>query len=292
MIVVFEIPRTIDLTSFVEVLRQSRIPHRINESGEMQVLWVMSEIDKQKVLRLYEHFQAGSIVLPEASRSVSAQPNRLLREALLAPLTLTLIVANIICFPITNGADTGQFSAWLHAFTLLDFQLMEGKLYFASLASTLQAGEYWRLLTPMFLHFGWVHIVFNLLWLWEIGRRIEWVNGGLVLSAVVLVSSLFANLLQYLMGGASLFGGMSGVVFGLLGFSWYWSWQIPERSHGLRSGIYVFMLVFLVVGFTGVFDLLGLGSLANGAHLGGLLGGLIVAGLAQLIYILRRKLNI
>ena len=82
------------------------------------------------------------------------------------------------------------------------------------------------------------------------------------------------------MSGPGLFGGMSGVVFGLLGHSLVWSRVVPARNTGLSSGIYIFMLLYLVVGFTGAIDLLGLGSLANGAHLGGLLGGLVTGAIA------------
>ena len=135
----------------------------------------------------------------------------------------------------------------------------------------------------MFIHFSWLHIVFNLLWVWEIGRRIEFVNGSRGLLIAVVVSSLVANITQYLMSGPSLFGGMSGVVFGLLGHSLVWSRLVPSKNMGVSKGIYIFMLAYLAIGFTGVIDILGLGSLANGAHLGGLIGGVITGGLAGLL---------
>ena len=138
----------------------------------------------------------------------------------------------------------------------------------------------------MFIHFGWLHIVFNLLWVWEIGRRIELINGASGLLLVTLVSSLASNCTQYFMSGPSLFGGMSGVIFGYLGFSLIWSRMLPSRSTGLAPGLYVFMLVYLVIGFTGVIDLLGIGSLANGAHLGGLIGGMIVGFVAASLALL------
>ena len=116
---------------------------------------------------------------------------------------------------------------------------------------TIESGQYWRLLTPMFLHFGLLHIVFNLLWVWEVGRRIELVNGSLLLLLVTLASSLLANFMQYYLYGPSFFGGMSGVVFGFLGYSLVWSRMVPRRTTGLPPGLYIFMLVYLAVGFTG-----------------------------------------
>ena len=126
----------------------------------------------------------------------------------------------------------------------------------------------------MFLHFGVMHIVFNLLWVWEVGRRIEMVNGALALLAIVLLTSLSANVMQYAMAGPTLFGGMSGVVFGLLGYCFVWSRLVPSRDMGLPVGVYVFMVVFLVLGYAGIFDFIMPGKLANGAHLGGLVAGM------------------
>ena len=117
-------------------------------------------------------------------------------------------------------------------------------------------------------------------WVSEIGRRIEMMGGISRLLLVVLVSSLAANFQQYFMSGPSLFGGMSGVVFGLLGYALVWSRLVPTKDLGLPVGIYIFMLAFLVIGFSGAIDFLLPGTLANGAHLGGLLGGIAVGLLA------------
>ena len=108
---------------------------------------------------------------------------------------------------------------------------------------------------------------------------------------IVLGSSLSANLTQYWLEGAGLFGGMSGVVYGLLGYSLIWSYFLPDKNLGIAKGIYVVMLVFLAFGFTGLVDKLGFGNLANGAHLGGLLGGAtlgLIAVVVQKLKIIHR----
>ena len=284
MIVAVKIDRTIDLSLFSRFLMQSGIWHSISESGDQQVIWVRTEEAKEEVVKLYDRYANGEFSLERGPSRVSQKrPGEFRQNLLRAPLVLVLIIINVICFPITLGSATGEFSEWFRLMTFTDIQLVGDKLYLTNLEHTISSGEYWRLLTPMFLHFGWIHITFNLLWVWEIGRRIEWVNGWSVLLLLVLVSSLGANVTQYLFSGASLFGGMSGVVYGLLGFSLVWGRMVPPRDHGLPKGIYIFMLVFLIVGFTGMFDLLGFGSLANGAHLGGLLAGLLVGACASLL---------
>jgi GlpG protein len=289
-IAALELSRDINLSQFSLFLRQAGIPHRINEAGEQQVLWVETPEQKDAVLIAYEHFKRDELPVVHLSSPPKASRG-LWHEVLRSPLTMTLIVANILCFPVTMGADEGNFTVWLRELTFLDFGLMGGQLRFANLAYTLESGQLWRLVTPMLLHFGWMHIVFNLLWVWEIGRRIEWTCGARWLLPLVLLSSVSANLTQYFMSGAGLFGGMSGVVFGLLGFAFVWSQLLPARTIGLPRGIYIFMMAFLVIGFTGAFDLLQLGSLANGAHLGGLIGGAALGVLAVALMRLRTRLE-
>jgi GlpG protein len=281
-IAALELSRDINLAQFSLFLRQAGITHRINEAGEQQVLWVETPEQKDAVLIAYEHFKRDELPVVHVSSPVSSRRvrHKVLRDVMRSPLTITLIVANILCFPVTMGVDEGHFTQWLGELTLLNFNVMGDRLYFANLDYTLDSGQLWRLVTPMLLHFGWMHIVFNLLWVWEIGRRIEWTCGARWLLPLVLLTSISANLTQYFMSGANLFGGMSGVVFGLLGFAFVWSQWLPARTIGLPRGIYIFMLAFLVIGFSGAFDLLQLGSLANGAHLGGLLGGVAVGALA------------
>lgn len=217
---------------------------------------------------------------PQPSESISRVLTAGFRKF---PLTLSLITLNVLLFPVgmwfRDDPTSGLF-AWM---MLLELQEIGSELYFVPLSETLSDGQWWRLVTPMFIHFSWLHIVFNLLWVWEFGRRIELRNGAITLIGVVLSSAILSSLVQLFMGGPGFFGGMSGVVFGLLGHSLLWSRLVPTRTTGLPNGIYIFMLVYLAVGFTGAIDLLGLGSIANGAHLGGLVAGLVTGGLTGLV---------
>jgi GlpG protein len=290
-IAALQLDRDIDLSQFSRYLTQAGVPHRVTEAGEQQIVWVTSEAAKEAVLVAYQHFERGELpTVTIAPKPVSA--GRFKALLLRSPMTLTIILANLICFPATIGVEDGVLGEWLRELTLLDFREIGGQTYFADLDYTLNSGQWWRLITPMLLHFGILHIVFNLLWVWEIGRRIEVMCGAGYLLAIVLVSSLTANLTQYFMSGAGLFGGMSGVVFGLLGYAFIWSQLIPRLTLDLPKGLYIFMLAFLVLGFTGAIDMLGLGNLANGAHLGGLLGGvavgLLAVGLHKLLHQLKQ----
>ena len=285
------VDRDIDLALFSRYLYQSSVPHRINEVGAEQEIWANTDQDKQTIQSLYAAFSRGEFQL-QANASGSARPSitdqlaRILKQAAASPFILTLIVANVICFPITFGIDTGNQSKWLADFTLLSFNVMNNQIYHANLAYTLETHQYWRLITPMLLHFGWLHIVFNCLWLWDLGRRVEQVMGHLNMFMLFLVIAVVSNTSQFEFGGGGLFGGMSGVVYGLLGFSWVAPQLQPAWPIQPPKAIMIFMVGWLVVCMSGMVEVLGFGAIANAAHLGGLLCGAVVgvvfAGLSRL----------
>jgi len=135
-------------------------------------------------------------------------------------------------------------------------------------------GQVWRLITPMFLHFGIFHIVFNMLWTWELGRIIEWQQGTGLLTVVVVVTSLVANLSQYSVSGP-LFGGMSGVIYGLFGYVWLQT-KTNSRFHiQLNPAIVKLMFGWFIVCWSGLLErFFGL-AVANTAHTAGLISGLL-----------------
>ena len=285
MINALEIPSDINLAAFSRFLSSRGVVHRVTEQGMNQVVWVSGEQERVFVRSAYSQYTSGELELDEAPvvlGKIQIIP-RVLSAVRRFPLTLSLIAINILLFPVGMGLGGGTIDGLFERLMFLAVEEVNGEQYFTTMSYTVEHGQWWRFITPMFIHFSWLHIVFNLLWVWEIGRKIEFTNSAVVLFVAVIASSLAANVTQYLLSGPSLFGGMSGVVFGLLGHSLIWSRLVPWKDVGLPSGIYIFMLVYLVVGFTGVIDLLGLGSLANGAHLGGLIGGFATGGLAGLL---------
>lgn len=135
-------------------------------------------------------------------------------------------------------------------------------------------GQVWRLLTPIFLHFGPLHLFFNLSWVYHLGCLIEARCGVRTLARLVLIVGLGSNLAQYVIHGPN-FGGMSGVVYGLIGYAWIRGKLNPASGIGLDQRSLIFSLVWLVACFTGV-----LGAVANYAHLGGLVLGMALGALA------------
>ena len=145
--------------------------------------------------------------------------------------------------------------------------------------------EWWRIITPIFIHFSFAHLAFNCLWIYILGEKIENTDGSLVFIILVTFSAILSNSLQYFWTESSLFGGLSGVIYGLIGFCMILEFESSYDRYQLPPGLYMFMLVWLVMGFVGILDLFGFGSVANFAHLGGLISGVIFAMIYKNIYL-------
>ncbi|MDP2559564.1 rhomboid family intramembrane serine protease GlpG [Psychrobium sp. 1_MG-2023] len=133
-------------------------------------------------------------------------------------------------------------------------------------------GQIWRLFTPALLHFSIMHIVFNLLWWWYLGGKIEQQLSARKLLLLFILASSLPNIFQYYLTGPA-FGGLSGVVYALVGYFWWSARLNPKAGLSLPPAYIVFMLLWLVLGLVDAFSV----PVANGAHLGGLLIGCIQA---------------
>jgi GlpG protein len=148
-----------------------------------------------------------------------------------------------------------------------------------------RAGEVWRLITPIFLHGDFMHIIFNMMWLAQFGKFIESRFGGAKLLALVMAIGVGSNLAQYLWSRSPYFGGMSGVNYGLFGFLWMKGKFGRDQNWQMHPQTVQLMLMWMVLCFTGL-----LGPIANGAHVGGLvIGALLGFSSARLVPWLERE---
>jgi membrane associated rhomboid family serine protease len=171
-------------------------------------------------------------------------------------LTVALIAACVIVALITSfGADDDRLQ-WLFIARPDGVGLED-----------IEAGQVWRLVTPLFLHFGPLHLLFNMMWLWSLGGMIEARRGYWFLGGFVAVIGVPANVAQYLASGP-LFGGMSGVIYGLLAYIWMKSRVDANAGYVLRRFDVVTCAIWFVLCWTGL-----VGPIGNWAHTAGLIGG-------------------
>ena len=173
------------------------------------------------------------------------------------------------------------FSSLLEPFLFLK---SSGSNLYPSFQNTyLSSQEWWRLITPTFLHFSLTHLIFNCLWIYVLGSKIEIIDGRGVFLSLFLISGLSSNLGQYFITGDYLFGGLSGAVYGLLGYCFLLDLDNRGQRYDLPNALYLFMFFWLLIGFTGILGVFGFGNIANIAHLVGLICGFMTALIANFL---------
>jgi len=187
----------------------------------------------------------------------------------------------LISILIAFLSNYGNFVSIIEPFTFLKFDpnlIQRGYISFESIDKTyLINNEWWRLITPMFIHFSFAHLVFNSLWIYVLGSKIEIYDGTLKFISLVIFTSIVSNIFQYFFGGPALFGGLSGVIYGMLGYCMIAEFESKYARYDLPPALYLFMIIWLILGFMGVLNLFGFGNVANYSHLGGLIAGIIFA---------------
>lgn len=180
-----------------------------------------------------------------------------------APCTVLLAAVNVIVFIVLTSRGMTEDGAFL---------LEHGAMYVLNVT---EQGEYYRLFTSMFLHFGFEHLMNNMVVLVLIGWNLEREIGAVKYLIIYLLSGLGGNLLsawwEILTAGYAISAGASGAVFGLIGALLY----AAIRNHGRIGevsgrGIVFMIIVSLYYGFTS-------SGVDNMAHIGGLVTGFLSA---------------
>jgi GlpG protein len=264
------LPDHADTSELRQALWRHRIGHRITDEADGQLLWIADPRQQDELKALVERWNHGEpLVLSQPAKRPHNMTTSLaaIRQV---PVTVLMIVVSLIVFALI-GVFGDQLIVTL---TIVPIGISGGELVFGNLSQTLSSGQVWRLLSPAFLHFGWMHLIFNLMWVWYFGRQIEALQGSRTILLLLIVAGISANIAQYLTGTV-LFGGMSGVVYALLAHVWLMSRRVPESGFFVPQMLVVFMLGWMVFTMTDMASSVGFGNVANEAHLGGLLVGLV-----------------
>jgi len=277
VIVVFEAPLNDDLSGFTKRLWALNISHRVVFEQTQQLI-VFDEKSAELVALLYDHWQCNGELpeqllaqLSEQHEVIATQSNTRGVDYKKIPLVITLLVSSLLLSLLVDfGADIES----LKHFTITDFVVKSSSINYYNLSHNFETLELWRFVSPIFIHFNIAHIIFNALWIWVVGNVIEQRQGSVCLLLITIFAGISSNIGQYYVSGP-VFGGLSGVVYALISYAWLWDKLHMDKFRVVSNALMGFMIVWLVLGYTGLLSQLGLGNIANTAHLVGLVCGLL-----------------
>ncbi|HEX7480830.1 MAG TPA: rhomboid family intramembrane serine protease [Polyangiales bacterium] len=256
--------------------------------GSGHALWIVLEADLARARSLLAGFTADpsderfvtALRTAQAARTAAqpaAQrprpraidlPQALRTAARRTPITFWMIVA---CVVVALATNLGDHAARVQALSIASYQHGGGRTLWDAARDLLQQGQLWRLWTPIFLHFGFFHLFFNVWCVIDLGAPAERQLGKAAFILFVLWTAAVSNLAQLYMAGPN-FGGMSGVAYAMVGYHWAHQRFDPNAEIILRRDSFIFFGLWLLLGFTGALHSL-VGGMANYCHLAGLLAG-------------------
>lgn len=271
---VLDVSLDTDLRQFSRLLWQRKLSHQIREVEGRQVLVMAAPRDIEQALALYAQWQRGEVAPDEQGDprvSDFVHPGDfvggLVRGFKRAPLSIILIA---VCCVLAIFAPLAAPTPLTLDLLYPDFSYGTRTIVLSRVFENFGIDDFARMLTPILLHGGLLHLLFNMMWTWELGPRIERAQSTLALARTIVVLALISNTVQYLYGGSRNFGGMSGVVYGLFAYIWMWQVVNPRKGLSLPGSLILFMVASLVI-----MTLLDLQMIANEAHLGGFVAGIV-----------------
>jgi membrane associated rhomboid family serine protease len=171
-------------------------------------------------------------------------------------LTRVLIAINLIVYgwEYASGAQSSDPSLARHGALVGDY---------------VQNGEWWRIFTAAFLHGPPMHILFNMIALWQVGGMVETVYGTLRMAVLYVLSALGSGLLVTVWDPHVATVGASGAIFGLFGAIVAAGIGMGPGGRQLVQGTVGVIILNLLIGFT-------LPNISNSGHIGGLIAGFLV----------------
>jgi GlpG protein len=273
------LPNETSALTFSDFLYVQGIHNQVEHENDGWGIWIHSEdeIDKAKDLlagylgnpndpRFHKHSRRATqlkeqeIKEDKVAKEKTFDRTTLFKSSMpygVGPLTVLIMAVSIVASGLALTNPDAQL-----------FEMLTISNYRGRELREVMTGEVWRLFTPALLHGGWIHLFFNMWWLLDLGSMIEGRQNSRHLLALILVTGILSNLSQWYFAGPN-FVGMSGVVYGLLGYIWMKGKYDPSSGLFLHPQIVLMMLIWF---FACWFRLIP--GIANYAHTGGLVVGM------------------
>jgi len=202
------------------------------------------------------------------------EPKPVTYEALATPVSASIATKPAFGTYILFGINVAVFIAMVASgISIINPETQHVLKWGADYGPYTLDGQYWRLITSMFLHFGIIHIAANMWCLWSLGRLAEKLLGPVSVVAIYLLTGIGADLLSLSWDPMRVSAGASGAIFGIAGalisILQFGNLGYPrENVRKLLGYVVRFAFINLIFGLRGHVD--------NMAHLGGLVTGLLI----------------
>lgn len=288
-----------------EVLYAANIDSDLREGdGRSLSVWVLSEADMPRAEAIYRAYAAephatayagaaakvASQNAPARTSDVGPPPpvpqakKSLRQRAIESPITFGAIA---VCIVVALITQLGHADDVVSYFTIASLATRGSSLDWSGYRDILN-GEVWRVITPIFLHFGPFHILFNMFWMNDLGAPTERIQGSASYAVFMVWSAAVSNIAQFAFGHSAAFGGMSGIIYALVGYLWARGRADPQSGIYLPGRFVLFFVGWMALGWTSLLDDV-VGPMANYCHLGGFLAGIAYGYAAALIARGRRR---
>lgn len=258
MYLVFKCDKTIPLEAVFTQLRKQNISYEVIDDADEIELWVEDKELVEPILSFYKQY-------------LNQHQNRLS----LSNLKATPVTSAVLLITLATALITQLGGQWIDWFLIAEVQYYPRTWFFYDGAINI-----WRFISPIFLHFGAEHLIFNGLSFWYLGSILERHIGKPVFVFLIALLASISNVSQLIWDGP-LFGGLSGVVYGFIAFAYLYQRFINDLN--IPKGLPIIAVIWMLLGMSHVLAEIGFGNMANAAHLSGLLAGLVAFGMYKIL---------
>lgn len=298
------VPNEAHATTFSDFLLVQGIANEIESDKQGWAVWVHSEDEWTRARQMLDTFllnprdpqyaaKAGEAprvrerIKDENEEAESRVYNRraVFRATMpygVGPLTTVIV---FLCVAIAVLAWTGHKERIFQELLLTRVDATETGVQWQTGLKEIRAWEVWRLLTPAFVHIDVLHLLFNMLWLLDLGSMVEGRQGTGRFGLKLIVFGVLSNLGQFLLTGPW-FNGFSGVNYGLFGYIWVRGRMDPRSGLYLHPHTVAMMIIWYFLCLFGVIS-----NVANMGHAVGMGLGIVWGFLASLPASRRRSVE-
>ncbi|MCH7726339.1 MAG: rhomboid family intramembrane serine protease [Planctomycetes bacterium] len=299
------LPTESEAKRFTAYLITEGISVHAEQDGAEWAIWIRDENHLEKAREEFSHFrehpndvryegveqQADTMLRKEVKRHEQARKHVVQmgdkwgqgEATRRTPIVFVLIIGSILATIWTNfGKDNTTFRRLSFYDTVIHHGIDAKNANIEEVFVDIRKGQVWRLLSPVFVHLSILHLIFNMYWTFVLGAQIERLRGSLRFALIVVLAAVISNIAQ---AGLDypVFGGMSGVGYGLFGYVWMKTLYEPTSGFMLAPSTVALMVIWFFVCLSGA-----IGGVANTAHLAGFVVGAGI-GLAPIMFRSRTK---